>query len=113
MVRTEMCISRFHLVSLVIRCGESSRLSMVRTPSPQYRAFVRGKLAEICADLADDVSKGKLDMHDLENGVHELRRKLRWIPITMIALDGLVGLDEKAGGPFASLKHEPVAQTSF
>jgi hypothetical protein len=75
------------------------------------RARVGELLAEMCADVAK--KSPALDMNHLEDGVHELRRALRWIPITLIALDGLVALDEKANGPFAELKKQPVAQTPF
>jgi hypothetical protein len=40
-----------------------------------------------------------LNMDDLEGGVHELRRKLRWFSIYPRALDGLVVLDMKASPP--------------
>ena len=76
------------------------------------RAFVKEQLARTC----DELAHADLDMNDLEGGVHELRRQLRWLPITMIALDGLVSLDEKTDGPiaaFAKLKSEPVAQSPF
>jgi hypothetical protein len=75
------------------------------------RAFVQERLSEMCADVAKKLPE--LDMNVLEEGVHELRRQLRWIPITMIALDGLVSLDLEANGKFAELKTQPVAQTPF
>lgn len=40
-----------------------------------------------------------LDMDDLEGGLHELRRKLRWFSIYPSALGGLVTLDESAAAP--------------
>lgn len=40
-----------------------------------------------------------LDMSDLEGGLHELRRKLRWFSIYPRALDGLITLDETAAPP--------------
>ena len=40
-----------------------------------------------------------LDMNDLEGGVHELRRKLRWFSIYSASLDGLVALDLEAAPP--------------
>jgi hypothetical protein len=36
------------------------------------------------------------DMGDLDNGIHELRRQLRWFPIDAESLNGLFQLDEKA-----------------
>ncbi|MBI1945689.1 MAG: hypothetical protein HYS27_08335 [Deltaproteobacteria bacterium] len=74
--------------------------------------FVRKALAGMCRDIA----KKDLDMGDLEGGVHELRRQLRWIPITLIALEGLVTLDTEGKGPipaFEKLKQDPVAQSPF
>ncbi len=49
-----------------------------------------------------DVDEADYDMDDLEEGIHELRRQLRWIPITLMALDGLVVLDA-ATDPIAEL----------
>lgn len=40
-----------------------------------------------------------LDMNDLEGGVHELRRKLRWFSIYAASLDGRVALDLEAAPP--------------
>ncbi|OGQ25105.1 MAG: hypothetical protein A2138_24675 [Deltaproteobacteria bacterium RBG_16_71_12] len=74
--------------------------------------FVRKALADVCRSIADK----HLDMGDLEGGVHELRRQLRWLPITMIALEGLITLDVEGKGPipaFERLKHDPVAQSPF
>jgi hypothetical protein len=36
--------------------------------------------------------KGKLNFNDIENGVHEFRRKIRWFSIYADALDGLIQL---------------------
>lgn len=74
--------------------------------------FVRKALAELCRNIANK----DLDMGDLEGGVHELRRQLRWIPISLIALEGLVTLDLEGKGPipaFERLKQDSVAQTPF
>jgi hypothetical protein len=40
--------------------------------------------------------KGKLHFDDIENGVHEFRRKLRWFSIYAAALDGLIQLKKSA-----------------
>ncbi len=72
---------------------------------------LRRALARLCASIADK----KLDMTNLEGGLHELRRQLRWVPITMMALDGLVRLDP-AHDPlprYAALKSDPIADTPF
>lgn len=77
----------------------------------QDASFARARLAELCQDVkADD-----LDLHNLEDGVHKLRRNLRWIPITLIALDGLVTLDDKPGPlpELEKLRDDPVAKGPF
>lgn len=74
--------------------------------------FVRRALADMCRKIANK----DLDMGDLEGGVHELRRQLRWLPISLIALEGLVTLDTESKGPtaaFEKLKQDPVAQSPF
>lgn len=40
--------------------------------------------------------KGKLHFNDIEEGVHEFRRKLRWFSIYASALDGLIQLKKSA-----------------
>jgi len=37
-----------------------------------------------------DVRDGKFDFNKLEDGVHEFRRQLRWFPMTIDSLDGLI-----------------------
>jgi hypothetical protein len=41
------------------------------------------------------LSDADYSMDDLQNGIHELRRQLRWFPIYAEALNGLVQLDAK------------------
>jgi hypothetical protein len=41
----------------------------------------------------------QLDLGDLEHGLHELRRKVRWFSIYAACLDGAVGLDTAAAAP--------------
>ncbi len=50
-----------------------------------------------------DYESGKLNFKDLENGVHEFRRQLRWVSIYAQAVDGLVQL-KKVDEPAAELK---------
>jgi hypothetical protein len=76
-------------------------------------AKLRGKLAGKIEDAADKAKD--LDMAELETGLHELRRAVRWIPISFMALDGLVVLDEKPGPikAFEALKQDPIAQSPY
>jgi hypothetical protein len=57
------------------------------------------------------------DVNDLRNGIHEMRRNLRWFLIYVQALDGLVQL-EPARGPlrancYSYLESHPIAQSKF
>jgi hypothetical protein len=57
----------------------------------------------------DRIASTPYDMNDLQGGLHELRRQLRWFPIFAEALNGLVQLDPtlnpvKAYEPFLTRK---------
>lgn len=52
--------------------------------------FLRDEVREITDKLGD----GTIDLENVELGVHELRRRLRWLPIYGLALAGKVVLDE-------------------
>jgi hypothetical protein len=56
-------------------------------------AFLVARLRKIHASAL------MLDMDDLEGGLHELRRKLRWVSIYAMALEGALTLDEQAAPP--------------
>jgi hypothetical protein len=56
-------------------------------------AFLAERLRKVHGDALT------LNMDDLEGGLHELRRKLRWFSIYPRALEGLITLDEKAAVP--------------
>ncbi len=74
---------------------------------------LRDLLAEKLEDAAD--KSRDLDMSELESGLHELRRAIRWIPISFMALDGLVVLDDRPGpiAAFEALKNDPIAQSPY
>jgi len=60
------------------------------------RRKILRKLIETTArtlSLVDDNNPDKLDFNDLENGVHELRRHIRWFAIYTHAFDGLIQLE--------------------
>jgi hypothetical protein len=46
--------------------------------------------------ITANYEKGKLHFNDIENGIHEFRRKLRWLSIYAISLDGLIQLKKSA-----------------
>ncbi|MBL9203763.1 MAG: hypothetical protein JNN01_01660 [Opitutaceae bacterium] len=67
----------------------------------------RRRLAEFlhqeAEEIQDDLNSGRLQLSEVEAGVHELRRKLRWIPIYGHALGGKVVLD--TAGADGALAH--------
>jgi hypothetical protein len=42
----------------------------------------------------EKIAATRYDMNELQSGIHELRRNLRWFPIFMESLDGLIEVDE-------------------
>jgi hypothetical protein len=80
----------------VHRIGRS--LYDVSWPSPRKE---HKELTKFLRDRARSIEEASrtLDMNDIEHGVHELRRKLRWISIYATALDGAVQLDHEAKTP--------------
>ncbi len=52
------------------------------------KTYLRGELAR----RLRKVHEANYDMADLEEGIHELRRQLRWLPIYLTALDGFAEL---------------------
>ena len=58
--------------------------------------FLRDEILKIHTKLND----GSIDLNATETGIHELRRKLRWLPIYALALNGKLVLDKAdAQGP--------------
>lgn len=67
-------------------------------PSPRKESK---RIAEFFLDRvrATDQAVRALDLDDVEHGLHELRRRLRWLSIYATALDGAVQLDPDAKAP--------------
>jgi hypothetical protein len=56
--------------------------------------YVKGELER----MLTNVREGRFDFNKLEEGIHEFRRRLRWIPIVIDSLDGLIlARDEPPG----------------
>ena len=49
--------------------------------------------------IHDKLIKNKFNFNDLENGIHEFRRKLRWVGIYSSALNGKVVIDSNTKAP--------------
>jgi hypothetical protein len=85
--------------------------SLVGTDGDDDLRYIRRELR----NLLGRIDEKDFDMNDLEGGIHELRRQLRWIPITLMALDGLVVLDPTTD-PIESLiplKTSAIAKSRF
>lgn len=54
-------------------------------------------IASYTKDLNDAVKENKFDNADIEKGLHELRRRLRWIGMQVTTLSGIVELKDEAG----------------
>ena len=70
--------------------------------SEETPAIASFMISEIQA-IKNDLQSGKLAFNDIEKGVHELRRKLRWLSIYPASLDGLIQLEKQKSIP-SSLK---------
>ncbi len=73
--------------------------------------YLRSQLADRMQQVVDT----KYDFTQLQSGVHELRRDLRWLPISMHSLDGAIQLSaEKNSLPkLKQLLDTPAAQSPF
>jgi hypothetical protein len=54
------------------------------------REFLLSALADYAKDLHKDVKDNKFDNPDIEKGLHDLRRHLRWVLMQVTALNGMV-----------------------
>ena len=60
-----------------------------RRERKEMAAFLRDEVTEILKRLEG----GRIDLGKVEEGIHELRRKLRWIPTYGLAAGGKIILD--------------------
>jgi hypothetical protein len=54
------------------------------------RRFIQNQLVEYATDLHKDIKDMKFDKKDIEKGLHELRRRLRWILIEANSFNGFI-----------------------
>ena len=74
------------------------RLQKLKWPAPKHfqpawAEFLAGQLRAV------DAAVGALDMADLEGGLHEARRQVRWLSVYAAALGGQLVLDQTAAAP--------------
>lgn len=77
--------------------GLSSELSQASwMDAGDDRIAIASFLDDELDNFKDDFKKGKFNFDDMEKGVHEFRRQLRWFSIYAQALDGLIQLQNTA-----------------
>lgn len=88
-LRAEWCPDSKGSIPGVARLVEASGAFPWDDPATDRR-YLSGQIA---AEL-EAIEHDDLDMEELEEGVHELRRSIRWFPIYLFALSGFASLDE-------------------
>jgi hypothetical protein len=66
---------------------------------PEERSAIAEFMITEIQDIKDQLLKGVLSCNDIESGVHELRRKLRWLSIYPASLNGLIQLEKQKTVP--------------
>lgn len=76
-----------------------------------FKSYEKDKkyLRKQVAGHIDDMLHTRLDLDDMQGGIHELRRQARWIPLFMLSSGGVMQLSEERN-PVASLR--PLLQSS-
>lgn len=73
----------------------------------------RKGLLKIFKHTMKEIEESDYDMNDLENGLHELRRQLRWVTIYTEAVDGLVQHDVNVAPKIPEALADPVASSKY
>jgi hypothetical protein len=68
--------------------------NLVGWPAAKDREYVNGELVRVLKDAKD----GRYNFNQLEDGIHEFRRQLRWFPMMIDSLDGLILLRDDPPG---------------
>ncbi len=73
------------------------------------REFVLDRLIE----LTDELRKEKWDIRELQTGLHDFRRRVRWLLIYVQALGNFVSFDGRPLPAYAEILQDPVAEGKF
>jgi hypothetical protein len=68
--------------------------NLVGWPARRDMEYVNGELVRVLKDVKD----GRYNFNLLEDGIHEYRRQLRWFPMMIDSLDGLILLRDDPPG---------------
>jgi hypothetical protein len=110
-LRKKKATARVVFTKLVDRSPLSSDLTALRSqlssnlagwPARKDLEYVNEELVRMLKDARD----GRYNFNDLEDGIHEYRRRLRWFPMMIDSLDGLIMLRDDPPGacPVPSLE---------
>lgn len=70
-----------------------SALKEISFPSSKKeRKYILGFFNHLCLDLDEEIREKKLDLSQIEDGIHEFRRDIRWLSIYASSLRGKVVL---------------------
>jgi hypothetical protein len=93
-VSFEKIVDRSTLIAALPELQSVVPATFVGWSSAKDRAYVNGELERMLKVVRDR----RLNFNLLEDGIHEFRRNLRWFPIVVDSLDGLIVLGEDAPG---------------
>jgi hypothetical protein len=110
-LRKKKATARVVFTKLVDRSTLSADLPALRSqldssltgwPARRDLEYVNGELVRLLKDVKDS----RYNFNQLEDGIHEFRRRLRWFPMTIDSLDGLILLrdDPKGACPVPALE---------
>jgi hypothetical protein len=74
-------------------------------PASEETPAIAGFICKEIQRIRNDLQTGALAFRDIELGVHELRRKLRWISIYTSSLNGLIQLEPQKKIPSSLRKY--------
>ena len=99
----------------VIRIIESELQYADWKSDPDERRAIGERIINDIGKINMDYHSGKLNFDDIEHGVHEFRRQVRWISIHAQALNGLIQIkDAKVSDPnLASYLTKEVVESPF
>lgn len=64
-------------------------------------------------DLTQELRKEEWDIRDLQNGLHDFRRRVRWMTIYLMALDGMAQFDGRPLENLTKILKDPVTKSPY
>jgi hypothetical protein len=115
-LRKKKAAARVVFTKLVDRSTLSADLAALRSeldsnltgwPARRDLEYVNGELVRMLKDVKDS----RYNFNELEDGIHEFRRQLRWFPMMIDSLDGLILLRDDPKGACPIPAFESLAGT--